>query len=103
EYQSRGVFPWELVGGGGNDDIWVTRRETTRHPWDAPSPVAELNTAERENTPAGSLDGRTMVFSRPRGGLVEEDVFVSIRRDRMSPWSVPAPVSEVNTMTRDVC
>lgn len=89
--------------GEGNDDIWVARRETKNHDWDAPMPVTELNTVARENTPEVSLDGRTMFFSSTRDGPVEENVFMSTRADRESTWSEPTPVSEINTVVRDVC
>jgi hypothetical protein len=68
-----------------------------------PVPVSELNTSARENTPEISLDGRLMFFSSTRGGLTDEDVFVSMRDGRELPWTVPAPLNEVNTPARDVC
>jgi hypothetical protein len=95
-------FASRRPGGAGIDDIWVSRRETTDHPWDMPVPVTELNTEDRENTPEISLDGRVMFFSSTRGGLVEEDVFMSMRADQESEWSPPTPVTAVNTAVRDV-
>lgn len=96
-------FASQRLGGLGNDDIWVTRRDSLDAEWEAPELVVELSTFARDNTPEVSLDGRVMMLASTRGGLLDEDVFVSTRADRSVPWPEPTPVTELNTAVRDVC
>lgn len=96
-------FASQRLGGFGNDDIWVTRRDALDGDWDAPEPVVELNTFDRDNTPEISLDGLVIMLASTRDGLLDEDVFVSMRADRSAPWSEPVTVAEMSTSVRDLC
>lgn len=69
-------------GGFGDDDIWVSTRQSAAEPWDVPvnlGPV--INTPFADTQPALSEDGTLLFFTsnRPGGnGLV--DLYVSTRR-----------------------
>jgi hypothetical protein len=94
-----------VLGGLGQDDIWVVRRAQATDPWGDPEAVLVLNSVFRDNTPEISLDGLTMLMSSDRGslGLQAEDVFVSTRMTRMSDWSSPELVAGLSSDGRDVC
>ncbi len=98
-------FASRRVGGMGEDDIWVVRREAIDQLWDLPTPVSSLNTFRRENTPEISLDGLTMLLASTRHDTTDESIYVSTRADRdpETPWSEPVLVVELSSPERDVC
>ena len=50
-------------GGFGQEDIWVTRRTTTRDPWSPPMNLGPtINTPYREGAPRISADGLELYF-----------------------------------------
>lgn len=56
---------------GGNEDIWVAKRRSVADPFDPPTPLAEVNTADEEQDPDISPDGSTLFFSRAGAGIWE--------------------------------
>jgi hypothetical protein len=83
--------------GGGNCDIWLAERESINHDWNAPEPVAAVNTDTCENSVSLSRDEHHLFFTRPPG-----DIWVSYRRDLRDPSGWEAPVRlgpSINTDT----
>ncbi len=89
-------FGSDRPGGFGGFDIWVSRRDCTDGPWEAPvtstrrsvhdpwsTPVnlgLPLNSPASEQQPSLSGDGRTLVFASSRsGGFGGTDIWISTR------------------------
>jgi hypothetical protein len=85
-------------GAIGKADIWRVRRDSTLLAWGPVERVVELSSVANENTPELSSDGLTMWFASDRpGGMGQDDIWVTTRPDRSSPWTTPRNVSELNT------
>ena len=85
-------------GGLGKEDIWCADRTSIDEPWNAPRPVVQLNSEERETGIALSADGRTLWFSSDRGdGDGGLDVYVSTRETRDAEWAAPEHIDELST------
>lgn len=75
--------------------------------WSPPVNIGPpVNTVYEESAPAVSADGRSLYFNRNFNGLdpnqpgkVDEDIYVSHRRNQHKPWSEPMPVETLNTPT----
>lgn len=95
-------FTSTRTGGLGSADVWRVRRNDPAAPWGPVEHVQELSTAKYENTPALSSDGLTMwlVSNRP-GTLGDDDIWVSTRADRESPWAPPVDVAVLNSAALD--
>jgi len=92
-------------GGFGNEDIYVTTRETTSDPWEEPVNLGPpVNTSNWEQGPSISADGLTLFFSsynRP-GGSGGDDIYVTTRATKDDPWSTPVNLgSKVNSSAHD--
>ncbi|MBW2730756.1 MAG: PD40 domain-containing protein [Deltaproteobacteria bacterium] len=72
---------------GGTPQLWRSVRRDPTLSWPAPELVAELSTT-RANTPRLSRDGLTLYFAGVGPGG-DEDIFVTTRADRTSPWLDP--------------
>jgi len=92
-------FSSDRPGGEGGYDIWMSKRVSVDDMWQAPSPIATINTTAGETHLAVSSDGLqlyyTMVVS---GSMTGADVYVSARASRASPWPAPTLVSELNSI-----
>jgi len=94
-------FLSERPGGYGGNDIWVSTRTTTAHPWGTP-----VNLGPAVNTPAIeaptwlSPDGLTLLLISDRpGGFGGADMWVTTRTSRDSPWSSPRNLGpSINTI-----
>ena len=68
---------------GGNNDIWVTTRESIDDPWSPPTKLGEqVNTASSDITPHLSPDGLTLFFASNRPGpdaCGSEDLYMTTR------------------------
>jgi Tol biopolymer transport system component len=53
---------------GGSLDIYVSQRSSTTEPFPAPTPLVEINTADADQDPWVSRDGRRLWLSSNRGG-----------------------------------
>lgn len=73
----------------GSLAIWRSTRAATSDLWGLPVEVPELLTGV--TTPEVSGDGLTIWVS------IGSDIHVATRADRMSDWSAPTPVAELNT------
>jgi Tol biopolymer transport system component len=91
-------FTSTRMGSLGKADMWRVRRASLRVAWGPVEHVDELSTAQNENTPELSSDGLTMWFASDRpGGMGQDDLWVTTRPDRSSPWTAPRNVRELNT------
>lgn len=75
------------AGGVGNEDLWVSTRESTQDAWSIPvnldpditSPV--VNSTAFDGAPALSWDGQTLIFfSQRAGGFGGSDLYMSTRQ-----------------------
>ena len=58
-------------GGSGNNDLWVTTRQTTSDPWGAPANLGTtINSPRWDLSPDISSDGSTLYFASDRSGAV---------------------------------
>ena len=69
------------TGTAGNNDLWVSTRATTHHPWSEPVNLGPtINTAADDGGPALSCDGTTLYFYSTRaGGSGGRDLYVTRR------------------------
>jgi hypothetical protein len=87
----------------GDGDVWFARRGSLFVSFNAPTPIAELNTAVFETSSAISADGLTLWFGSDRpGGVGSTDIWVSSRPDRAASWSPPENVAALNTAAEDI-
>lgn len=85
---------------GGDEDIYVSTRDSVNDPWDSPERVDALNSDAQDTFPEVSPDGLTILLtSRREGG--DFDVFFSRRPNRDAEWSTPVALSEMNTAGDD--
>ena len=100
------------AGGAGGNDIWRSYRAHAHEDfgdfgWQAPTPVAGINTAANEAGPSYLQDdqsGRSFLFffsGRP-GGLGAADVYVAEEQSDGS-FATPTDVTELNTRFMDQC
>jgi hypothetical protein len=79
--------------GAGGSDLYVSRRLGVAHPWEAPEPLAMLNTAGAEGSLTLSRDDRFLFLSSIRpGGFGSFDLFVSERRHTQDDFGWGTPV-----------
>jgi hypothetical protein len=85
------------VGGGGGLDIWRATRASTSVPFNAPTPVTELNTTATDSAPSLTADGLRIYFTSTRPGAGNFDLWTASRPDWNSPFGVATPLTEINT------
>jgi hypothetical protein len=96
-------------GGLGDEDLWVSTRQSTADPWGPPVNAQALNSSCREAFPSISPDGLTLYFSdffygpdRP-GGTGGHDLWMSTRTALGGPWSTPVNMgAPFNSANQDV-
>jgi len=78
-------------GGLGGADIWVTTRKTEDDPWGPPVNLGQpVNTEAFEGAPCISADGLEFYFISGRpGGSGSQDIWVTTRKTKDSPWGPP--------------
>jgi hypothetical protein len=91
-------------GGPGGFDLYTSTRASRNDAWGAPTAVAELNTAFDDRFPTVTGDNCALYFSSNRPGSVldptnnpSDDIWVAMRPDASSPWTVVENVFELNT------
>lgn len=96
-------FDSKRDGGAGREDVYRTTRASADGAWDNPEFVARLSSPSRETGLALTGDGLTLYFSSDRdGGQGGLDVYVSTRTTRMSEWSDPVSVPELESSGDDL-
>ena len=88
-------FTSTRAGGLGNEDLWVSTRQSAHDLWGPPTNLQNVNSSYRDAFPSISRDGLTLYFSdyfygpdRP-GGLGGHDLWFSTRASRKDPWGAP--------------
>jgi Tol biopolymer transport system component len=74
----------------GDRDIWTSTRPDRSSPWATPTRVAELSTAQTDDSPELLPDGLHMVMSQGPG--MNLDLMLTTRASVASPWSTPVPL-----------
>jgi hypothetical protein len=96
-------FNSEREGGAGQEDIWLSTRDSSALPWSAPEPAAELNTTVRETGIALAPEALAIWWSSDReGGAGGLDVYTATRASRGSGWSAPQRVAELSSEGDDL-
>ena len=97
-------------GGLGEDDIWVTTKQTSeRNPegyWGSPVHLgAPVSSEYSESYPSITADGLTLVFTSNRpGGLGRLDIWLTTRPTTESPWDPPMNLgSPINSASHNFC
>jgi hypothetical protein len=96
-------------GGLGNEDLWVSSRQSIHDPWGPPINLQSVNSPYREAFPSISLDGLTLYFSdffsgpdRP-GGMGGHDLWMSTRTVPNGLWGTPVNMgTPFNSANQDV-
>jgi serine/threonine protein kinase len=78
-------------GGYGNDDIYISTRATTNHPWGEPVNLGSIiNSPFADGYPNTSADGLLLFFSSFRtGGSGGDDIWVTTRETKLDEWGPP--------------
>ena len=97
-------FESERPGGSGNNDIWVTTRETTEDGWSNPVNLGStVNSWAWDSCPSISRDGLSLYFTSYRpGGYGNADLWVTTRATVSDPWIQPMNLGpNVNSSATD--
>ncbi|HEY4059727.1 MAG TPA: hypothetical protein VGM39_24100 [Kofleriaceae bacterium] len=90
-----------LGAASGFSDLFVTRRESLSSVWSAPSPVAELDSTEEDQSAGISPAGLTIYFTSrrttPQIAGASSNIWMATRTTRANAWSAPALVPELST------
>ena len=78
--------------------LYVAKRPSRTSPWSAPVLVDEINAGGNSNNTRVTPDGLTLVFASARApNAGADDLWISTRATRSSPWSPPQRVTELAT------
>ena len=97
-------FMAERKEGYGSCDIWMSKRNSVHDSWAEPKNLGRLiNSSAWEGTPCLALDGLALYFESNRvGSLGSEDIWITKRTSRQSPWGEPVNVGlPVNSLYGD--
>ena len=95
----------DRAGGSGQQDIWISTRETIDDPWSAPVNLGPtVNSASYEWSQSISADGLELYFSSGRpGGSGDLDLWVTTRSTASDDWTTPVNLgSSVNSSAGEV-
>lgn len=96
---------WESsrAGATGAENLWRARRSSVDDPFGPAESVSELDSPVSDGSPGLSADGLTLAFTSNRGGtLGTDDLFLTTRADRTSPWTTPpVHLAMASSPTRD--
>jgi len=74
----------------GQNDLWVTKRETINSDWGTPVSLGPtVNSSEKDAFPSISSDGLELYFSSLRSGFGRADIWVTQRLTKDDPWQAP--------------
>jgi Tol biopolymer transport system component len=87
-------FASDRPGSIGNEDLWVSRRDSENSPWGLPMNLgATINSMANDRSPALSRDGHYLFFATNREGSNGLDIWVSWRTHTDDDFSWQPPVS----------
>jgi Tol biopolymer transport system component len=94
-------------GGFGDEDIWVSTRQTRNSPWKTPVNLGPtINTPGKERLRSLTADGRVMLFMSDRtGGTGSTDIWATVRLQANddTSWSEPVNLgSNINTANAEL-
>jgi hypothetical protein len=100
-------FGSDMLGGLGEWDIWISKREDVNAPWGAPENLgAPVNSQYSERYPSLSSDGLTLYFSDGitswRPNQRQAEIWMTTRASRNDPWTKPVNVSSINSDLIDI-
>ena len=85
-------------------DLFESSRPDRNSPWSTPVPIAELNTPVEDKFPSVTGDDKVLFFASERPGSVpkagggpSQDIWVAMRPDPASSWTVVENAHEINT------
>lgn len=92
------AFASSRVGpaGGGQSDIYVTRRASTFTGWDSPIAATAINSPGFESSMFMSADALTLYFQSNRAG--DDDLYRTVRASPLASFESPTPMTEFNTV-----
>lgn len=84
-------------------EIFVVRIDRQGQVLTEALPVSELNSPDTDGRPTIRFDLREAIFHSTRGGsgIVNIDLFVSVRRSPNDPWLPPERIAELSTPNRE--
>jgi len=91
-------------GAYGLGDLWVCKRASPEDDWGLPENLgATINSASHDGSPFLTADGLELYFWSGRGGgYGAQDLYVTRRATRTSPWGVPINLGQpVNTSQQE--
>lgn len=91
-------------GAYGLGDLWVCKRASPEDDWGLPENLgATINSASHDGSPFLTADGLELYFWSGRGGgYGVQDLYVTRRATRTSPWGVPTNLGQpVNTSQQE--
>ena len=78
------------LGGYGDNDIWISTRDTIDDEWSEPVNAGPLiNSSFADGNPDISADGLTLLFNSRRPGYGDQDIWLSTRATTDEAWSEP--------------
>lgn len=90
--------PTRPEGGTGTASIYRITRKSTSSPWSTLVQwVAEIDSTFQDHSPAISPDGLSIIFSSTRVGT-GSDLYLATRTGIGTTFSVPVPVTELNSI-----
>jgi Tol biopolymer transport system component/tetratricopeptide (TPR) repeat protein len=99
-----GVSCRNRPGAYGLGDLWVCKRASPEDDWSLPENLgAIINSASHDGSPFLTADGLELYFWSGRGGgYGAQDLYVTRRATRTSPWGVPTNLGQpVNTSQQE--
>jgi Tol biopolymer transport system component len=88
--------------GVGRSDIWMATRTQRTDDFSAPTTLAGIDTVAREDRPAISSDGLTIIFASDRTGTMGDlDLWIATRSTLQSDFSTPTNLKTLNSAVWD--
>ena len=98
-------FKSNRPGGHGDEDLWVSKRQTKYEPWDTPVNLGpKVNGSYSDRGPSISNDGLMLFFSSTRtGGYGLIDLWLTSRATKDDAWGEPVNIGPAvnKTYTED--
>lgn len=93
-------FTSNRPGSLGGEDIYQSTRNANGT-YNAPTNVAELNSASFDRNSAVRNDGLEIFFASERGNSGDRDIYVSTRASVSAAWNPPVNIASVNSSVSD--
>ena len=89
-------------GGMGKSDIWRATRVRRTDDFSPPTTLVGVNSSARDDRPAVSSDGLTIIFSSDRAGTAGDlDLWLATRSNAQADFSNPTNLSALNSTASD--